>query len=63
MYVLLTPIKITKGGVDDPQHNLDRCLTLVDKSLARISNELKDVKYGPDTTAASWERLKNNSAV
>ena len=44
LYILLKP---TKGVVDDPHHHINRRLAHIDNSLARISDELKDMKPGP----------------
>ena len=53
LYILLTPVQPTKGVVADPRHHINRHLAHVDNSLARISDEQKDVKSGPNiwTTA------------
>ena len=56
--VLLNPAKPTIGVFDDPCHHIDKCLFHVDKGLARISDELKEVKPGPDMDCCLLEQLE-----
>ena len=57
LYVLLAPVKTTKGVVDNPRHHINTSLAYVDNSLARISDELKDMKSSPDMDRCLLEQL------
>ena len=58
LYVLLNPTKPTTGVFDDPHHHIDKRLSHVDNGLARISDELRVVKPGPDMDRCLLEQLK-----
>ena len=59
LYVLLNPTKPTIGVFADPRHHMhvEKHLSHVDNRLARISDELKEVKPGPNTDCCLLEQL------
>ena len=57
-YVMLNPAKSTTGVFDDPCHNIDKRLAHVDSGLARILDEMKEVRHGPDMDHCLVEQLK-----
>ena len=48
LYVLLNPAKPAIGVFDDLRHSIDKCLSHIDRGLARILDKMKKVKSGSD---------------